>query len=137
MTEIDIQRRIQLALSDRDTRLWRNNVGNAWQGQAEPIKDGSVILHNARRIQFGLCPGSGDLIGLRAVTITPEMVGRRVAVFCSVEVKSRTGRASDEQFAFCETVKSLGGMAGIVRNEADSREVLARFLASGDSGEGV
>jgi hypothetical protein len=48
-------------------RLWRNNIG--------------LAFYQGKYVQYGLAPGSGDLIGFRSVTITPEMVGQRVAVF--------------------------------------------------------
>lgn len=123
MSETTIQRRIQIALSDTTTRLWRNNVGAAWQGRAEHV--GTVVtLYGPRRVEYGLCPGSSDLIGLRSVEITPDMVGQRVAIFCAVEVKSKTGRPTDEQSAFIKTVNYLGGRAGIARSEDDAKIVV-------------
>jgi ribosomal protein S19 len=45
-------------------------------------------------VQFGLCKGSADLIGWKRVTVTPEMVGSTVAVFTSIEVKTRNRQAA-------------------------------------------
>lgn len=123
MSETTIQRRIQLALSDTTTRLWRNNVGAAWQGRAEHV--GTVVtLYGPRRVEYGLCPGSSDLIGLRSVEITPDMVGQRVAIFCAVEVKTAKGRPTDEQPAFIKTVNLLGGRAGIARSEDEAKIIV-------------
>ena len=55
----------------RDVRLFRNNVGQAWQGrrlkyqpgQFHKVERGDVILSEARPVEFGLAVGSGDLIG--------------------------------------------------------------------------
>ena len=124
MTETETQRRIQLALSDPDTRLWRNNVGAGWIGKATVESPGRVVLHGPRRITFGLAPGSSDLIGLRSVVVTPDMVGERVAIFCAVEVKTERGGATKEQAAFIDTVQSLGGRAGIARSVADAKIVV-------------
>ena len=125
MTETDTKRRIQLALSEPYARLWNNPIGRGWQSNAHrDNNDGTVTLLNPRRINFGLAPGSSDLIGLQSVVITPDMVGQRVAVFCAVEVKSKTGRATEEQTNFIDTVIRLGGRAGIARNENDARLIV-------------
>lgn len=124
MTETTIQRRIQIALSDTTTRLWRNNVGAAWQGKAVEHNRGLVTLYGPRRVEYGLCPGSSDLIGLRSVEITPDMVGQRVAIFCAVEVKTAKGRPTDEQTSFIKTVDFLGGRAGIARSEDEAKIIV-------------
>ena len=72
----------------------------------------------------GLARGSADLIGLRTVTITPEMVGQQVAVFTSIEVKTAKGRATAEQQNWLHMVRSLGGIAGIARSVRDAENLL-------------
>ena len=52
-----------------------------------------------------------DLIGYRQVKITPEMVGRTVAVFTSVEVKTDRGRPSEAQVRWLEHLQSAGAIA--------------------------
>jgi hypothetical protein len=51
-------------------------------------------------VRFGLCKGSSDLIGLRSLEITPELVGLRLAQFVALEVKAAQGvpspRAAEE-----------------------------------------
>src|SRR5271167_4918556 len=97
MSETDLRKRIQLEFSNNDTRLFRNNVGEAWVGEHIPLRRGpherglTLELRNARRIQFGLAPGSSDLIGWRSVVVTAEMVGQRVAIFTGIEVKQGSG----------------------------------------------
>ena len=70
----------------------------------------------ANRQKFGLAVGSGDLIGYRRVTITPEMVGRDVAVFLSCEVKTEKGAIREEQFRWAAHINSVGGIAVIARS---------------------
>jgi hypothetical protein len=123
-TETDIQRRIQIALSWRDARMFRNNVGEAWLGRNFTIRDGKLIDGKAHRVAYGLAPGSSDLIGLRSVPVTPQMVGMHVAVFCAVEVKSEKGRSSQEQDSFLEMVQSLGGMSGIARSVEEAKKIV-------------
>lgn len=109
-SESTILSRVMLRLSDLGARVFRNNVGVA------TAPNGAVI-------RYGLCNGSSDLIGWKTVTITSDMVGKSVALFVAVEVKSLKGRASSEQKNFIERVKQSGGIAGIVKNEAEA-EVL-------------
>jgi hypothetical protein len=92
-------------------RLFRNNVGL--------LRD-----HRGQAVRFGLHPGSGDLIGWRTVTVTPDMVGRSVAVIASVEVKSTTGRPRDDQVHWADTVRAAGGFAGIARSPEQARLIL-------------
>lgn len=110
-TEQHIQQRIRLACGNGSVRLWRNNVGR-------------LLDQRGQMVTFGLCPGSSDLIGLRSVVITPEMVGQRVAVFCAIEVKSERGRVRAEQEAFLNHIKAMGGRAGIARSISDAEGIL-------------
>ena len=118
--ETTIQQQIRLALGTRsDLRLFRNNTGTL----PDP--------RTGRPVQFGLARGSADLIGYRTVTITPEMVGQRLAIFTSLEVKTPTGRIRPEQANWQRAVSSAGGIAAIVRSvddaidAVDSRDLLA------------
>lgn len=111
--ETVIQQQIRLALGARtDLRLFRNNTGTL----PDP--------RTGRPIQFGLAKGSADLIGLRTITITPDMIGQQVAVFTSIEVKTPTGRVTPEQRNWLEMVQQRGGLAGIARSVQDANEIL-------------
>lgn len=68
--------------------------------------------------------GASDLIGFMPVTITPEMVGKTVAVFVAVEVKTEAGIVSDEQSAFLEIVKKKGGISGVLRDISGLKNLL-------------
>jgi hypothetical protein len=107
--ETDLQQRIRLALGLRpDLRLFRNQVGQL----PDP--------RTGRPVQFGLARGSADLIGWRTVTITPEMVGQRIAVFTSIEVKTATGRLAPTQQQWLHAVRAAGGVAGVARSVGDA-----------------
>jgi len=111
--ETDIQQRIRLAVGTRsDLRLFRNNTGTL----PDP--------RTGRPVQFGLARGSADLIGWRTITITPEMVGQRLAVFTSIEVKTTTGHLTPAQQAWMGTVRTAGGIAGVARSVRDAEEIL-------------
>ena len=83
-----------------------------------------MLFRSGRPVQFGLARGSADLIGWRSVVITPEMVGQRVAVFTSLEVKTPTGRLTPAQQAWLGTVHNAGGIAGVARSVRDANEIL-------------
>jgi hypothetical protein len=101
MNETNLMNTILLA--NHGCRLFRNNTG--------AIKD-----QTGRLVRFGLCKGSSDLIGFKPVTITPEMVGRTVAIFTAIEVKTPGGKPTPEQLHFVKRVKDHGGIAGIARS---------------------
>jgi hypothetical protein len=111
LSEQRIQQEIRLACSRGPVRLMRNNTG--------VLKD-----QNGRPVQFGLCKGSADLIGWRSVTVTPDMVGQRLAVFASVEVKTPAGRIRPEQQQWLDAVQAAGGIAGVARSVDDARKLL-------------
>jgi hypothetical protein len=116
MREKSIQSQIFAAIGSRpDVRLFRNNVGVAWQGEVTRLQNGDVLIRNPRRVVYGLCEGSSDLIGFRRLTIRPEHVGRQVAQFVALEVKSKTGRPSPEQLNFLRVVQASGGAGGVAR----------------------
>ena len=84
-----------------------------------------MVVRQGRPLHAGLCVGSGDLIGYSTIEITPDMVGQRVAVFASVEVKAPKGRVSPEQAAFAQHIRSVGGLSGIARSVADAELILS------------
>lgn len=76
-------------------------------------------------IRYGVGnPGGSDLIGLHTVTVTPDMVGQRLAVFTAIEVKTPVGRVSEQQQRFIAMVKGLGGIAGVARSVEDAAKLL-------------
>jgi hypothetical protein len=128
MKEGNIQNTIRLAVSKFGGAFaLRNNTGLAWTG-SRVIKntDGSITILNPRPFHGGLCTGSSDLIGMAEHTVTAEDVGRKVGLFLALEVKTESGRASDEQKAFLTRVSELGGLASIVRSDDDAISVLSQ-----------
>lgn len=127
-SEHQIQQRILLAHGSGPVRLWRNNVGTGWAGQAtrvtagnlraiaNTIQPGDVVVRNGRPLHAGLCVGSSDLIGYRRVG--------DLAQFVALEVKSATGRPTKEQTNFLNHITSAGGCAAVVRSVADADAVL-------------
>ncbi len=110
-SEHEIQQRIRLACGRGTVRLWRNNTG-------------ALVDQQGRFVRFGLCKGSSDLIGLRSLEVTPEMVGQRLAQFVALEVKTESGTVSTEQRAFLQLVQQLGGLGAVCRSIAQAQAVL-------------
>lgn len=122
-----------IAISRGSTRMFRNSVGLGWIGQTvrvtKPIQmlvyPGDVVVKKARALHAGLATGSADLIGFKSYVVQPEDVGRRVAVFVSMEAKEGTGRMSPEQKNWRDQVQAAGGIAGEVRSVEDALRLLA------------
>lgn len=133
MSDAPFLRRLLLACSRGSSRLFRNSVGQGWVGKSTRIAKagpvhlnvGDVVIRQARPLHAGLIGGSGDLIGWRSFVIQPEDVGRRVAVFASLEAKEGAGRLSPEQRNFRDQVLAAGGIAGEVRSVEDAERLLA------------
>ncbi|AUR98507.1 hypothetical protein NVP1251O_76 [Vibrio phage 1.251.O._10N.261.55.E5] len=115
-----------LASSREHAYLWRNNVG------ATQTPDG-------RMIRYGLCNESkklnqrfksSDLIGGTPVTVTADMVGKRVMIFTAVEVKKADWKPGSDtqrergQLRFINAVRAAGGFGFFCRDSA----VYSRFL---------
>ncbi len=143
--ESKIQTDIRDKLSHGRVRLFRNNVGqgimvnhkHAFTAQAIITKVIDLCRSlggHAQRIRFGLAVGSGDLIGYRRVTITPDMVGREVAVFLSVEVKTAKGPVREEQYRWADHINSVGGVAVIARSLEQAQELLDKPFIGAQSG---
>ena len=111
--ETKIQQEIRLGLGTRqDVRLFRNQVGQL----PDP--------RTGRQVQFGLAKGSADLVGWKTIEVTPDMVGQKVAVFASIEVKTPTGRPTQYQQAWLTAVEKAGGIAGIARSVDDALRIV-------------
>ena len=114
--ETDVMRRILLNLRTAlpHATLFRNNVG------ARKLGDGSYLKYGVGGA------GGSDLIGFISITVSPGMVGRRLAVFAAVEVKAiASGRVSPEQEHFIGFVAESGGLAGVARSLEDVQDILA------------
>ena len=115
MSESRIQDEIQLEASKHGTKVLRNQVGR-------------YQLEDGRWISYGLCVGSSDLIGWTPVTIKPEMVGRKLAVFTAIEVKTPSGKPTKAQSQFLTTVTKDGGLSMIARSKEEAIVKINDFL---------
>jgi hypothetical protein len=130
MSETDILHRVMLRATQVGMRVFRNNVGMAWLGKAErndashpvtaTIHPGDVVVRHAKPVKFGIGgEGGSDLIGIKEVTITTEMVGTTIGQFVALEVKTSKGKVKPSQINFLSFVTSMGGRGLVVRSPDD------------------
>lgn len=120
MNETKIRNKIFKEIGGRqDCRLFRNNCGMAVYFSD---KNGG---RKERRVKYGVCnPGGSDLIGWRSITITPDMIGDRLAVFLAIETKAPKKGPNKNQKNFIYQVKTAGGLAGSARNIPEALKII-------------
>lgn len=132
-----------LEYSKLGSRIFRNNVGMGWTGKTDgPVKEtkrailksGDIVLRNARPFHAGFPRGSSDLVGWTQVTVTPDMVGRKLAIFTAIEAKTKNVSATPEQKNFIRTVKESGGIGVIAREFKDVLTSISIFTSGGNNG---
>lgn len=103
MKETQLVQLVRLACAEAGAIVWRNNTG-------------SLPDTNGRWVQYGLCKGSADLVGI--------FEGR----FLAIEVKKPEGRLRKEQRQFLDIIRKNGGIAGVARYPSDVKKILKEVL---------
>jgi hypothetical protein len=109
--ETYIQQTMLPAISHGNVRVFRNNVG-------------ALKTETGQLVRFGLEKSSSDLIGFRSIEITPDMVGKTIAQFVSIEIKTEKGKPTDGQKRWLDMILKFGGIAGVCRSIDDARALL-------------
>ena len=128
--EADLMRRLQKLASELGARLFRQNTGMAWVGNARQfsrtdyvrVEPGDVVIRKARPFHAGVT-GMSDLGGWTPAKVTAEMVGTTVAIYTQVEVKDGA-RVTKEQDAWISAVRNAGGRAGVAHNAEDLSAII-------------
>lgn len=128
MPEADITNPILTGATKLGSRLFRQNTGLGWVGQVVHKTAAMLTLRNPRPLHAGLCKGSSDIVGLHPIVITPEMVGKTIAVFAAFEVKTGRVTTTDEQRAFVGMVRERGGIAAVVRSAEEALTILREWV---------
>lgn len=113
--ETKVWKEIMLALTN--CRLFRNQ---RYKGQI--VSNGKITGAWADCGVGG--DGGSDLIGFVPTVITPDMVGKTVAIFLAIETKVKKGRVAEEQKTFIAGVRSYGGIAGVARSVEDAEKLI-------------
>jgi hypothetical protein len=95
-------------------RLFKTDAGASYQGEVVKHDKGILILRNPRKLQ-GLPPGWPDLCGWETITITPEHVGQKIAVFCAEEIKAGKDSMRKSQSGLKKIIESMGGIYRIIK----------------------
>lgn len=143
MNESNVLKTIMLKVSKMGVSIFRNNVGTGFVGRSQKIikpvtvlingipvslKPGDIVIQEPRMLNAGLHKGSSDLIGWKSIKITPEMVGKNIAVFTSIEGKKHNGRISPEQTLWIQVIRNAGGIAGVARSENEAENLIEKFM---------
>lgn len=117
-SEAAVSNIIRLEASNKGCRLWRNNVGATYTTNGDFIRYGLANSSAGENKQIK----SADLIGIRPVLITPDMVGRTIGQFLSREVKAGDWvfKGTDRELAqmrWAALITSLGGDAKFATKE--------------------
>ena len=99
-----------------DVLIWRQQSG-VFRSMTDP----------SRIVRVGTV-GMSDALAVVEVEVTPEMVGKRVAVFTSCETKTATGGIREEQRNWQRFVNEAGGVAVIVRSLEDAENKLSEAI---------
>lgn len=94
----------------------------AWQAHPYTFRNnrGSYKTASGHYIRYGIPEPrhpdtlkGGDRIGWHEITITPDMVGKKVAVFCNIEIKTKNDRIHPAQKRWHNLVLEHGGISEI------------------------
>ena len=89
---------------------------------------GMVRLEGGGMFPYGLgSNGFPDNAGYTPIKITPEMVGKTVAVFTAIEAKTDTGRVAPHQQACIDELKAHGCIAGVATSGEDVRGIIREW----------
>lgn len=102
-SEAQILQECRIEASACGAIIWRNNTGK--------FQD-----KTGRWVQFGLCVGSSDLIGIYK--------GR----FLALEIKKPGGAVRPEQKQFIDMVNKAGGIGAIIYDADEIETLLRRFI---------
>lgn len=103
-----------LNLKDNE-RLFRINSGMGWVGQIIGKTKNTITLKNPRPLH-GAPAGWPDLAGWTTIKITPDMIGKEIAVFTAEEIKTGKQKLSKIQIKFRDIILKMGGIFKVIKN---------------------
>ena len=77
------------------------------------LKGGGFKVDHGAPMKFGLQKGSSDMIGWEEIIVTPEMVGKKVAIFQSIEIKTLNDKLRVNQKTWNKIVQQCGGIVKV------------------------
>lgn len=128
MSENQVKDQIKLLSQEYKLALFSNPVGTGWVGKFIGFDGSTALILGGHRISFGLHEGSPDQCGWLPVKITPEMVGKTVAVFVGFEAKDGRNKPELEQVQFIDRLIADGAIAGVCYSGEDARKVIRAWF---------
>lgn len=131
ITENDVKLALKKKLNGRsDTRIYSNPRGK-------------TLTEYGAVLEFG-CGGTGapDFLGFHQVEITPEMVGKKIAVFLAIEAKKPGGKTDKErleqQERWLRIAAGFGAIAGFAQSAQDAQKIISEYVGGlkGDERKG-
>ena len=127
--ENNLIKRVLLSAKANNQRLVRINSGMGWISEKSvrvtkptpvTVYPGDILLRKARPFH-GAPEGTPDICGFTSVTVTQDMVGKKVAIFTGLEVKA-TGNLRPRQKKVGDMIRRMGGRFEVVRESWDAEQ---------------
>lgn len=116
-SEHEIQNEIRLALSSKDSIVFRTNAGTFYRGEMVYSKEfKSMVLLSPRRVD-GLPKGFSDLVYFTK--------GGKTAF---IECKNADGKLREEQKIFIDRMRDLGFVAGVARSAEEAKLLCQQLM---------
>lgn len=123
---------VRLAANALGCRLYKNNSGVAYDASNRPVFFG--LGNEGKKDNESI--RTPDWVGWMTVTITPDMVGKKIPVFAAIDAKKLgfrrktsypVGTREYGQHKFFELVTGVNGVAGFATNAGDVKQLIAEF----------
>lgn len=101
----------------------------AWKQKTQGTYD--PVAKRFRKLSANSRKGVSDIMGVRQVLITPDMVGKTIGALLAIEVKSQTGTLTPKQKLFLREVLENGGIAMVARSPLDVEKRLGEWEPKG------
>tara|TARA_R110000850_G_scaffold391_1_gene2246 strand:+ start:27 stop:449 length:423 start_codon:yes stop_codon:yes gene_type:complete len=124
--------KVRLAANKQGCRLFRNNSGVAYDDSGRPVFFGLGNLGKKSKEDIR----TPDDVGWCSVTVTPDMVGKKLAVFVAIDSKKlgfepkcsyRIGTREYGQNKFFDMVINAGGIAGFAAKADHVDQIINSF----------
>jgi hypothetical protein len=133
MLEDEVDQRILLVAPTVKSTLFRNNSGAFTDSTGRNVRYGLANESKKKNEEFK----SSDRIGFTEVLITPEMVGKVIAVFTAIETKRSSwtfpknlSKREIGQKNFIDFILSRGGIAGFANSVESFKKIITDWKSS-------
>lgn len=99
-SEKKLTENVRYSEAETGSVLFRNDNGTGFR------KDGTFF-------PYGLGSGSSDQVGYKETVITQDMIGKKIAIFQCIEIKTLTDKIGYQQIIFYLNIRISGGIAQV------------------------